>query len=357
MQRNKFLRRLLVLICVCSLFTACSSTKVTTTKKDDADSSGSKTEVTEAPKATDAPEEAADTSQEDTDAAEENSEGEIYGLGDLITVSQDGKEMYKLSIDSVTTTDERNEYAETDPEQVVTIGYSYWNVGSEEDVYISDYDFKVIDADKNVCDTYPATISNYATNAPLGTKCYAESSFGLAKASDTIQLHFYDNIFSTSSDIIFDLPTDTVSEEKHDDAVTYAPPTDCYKVGESIKVSGESGEYTITINSAKKVKERNEYAGQDAEAVWLLDYTYENTGYDEDLYVSDTQCVVVDQNGEIGSTYPGDVTKYPDYAPKGTKCTAQMCFGTKSDTDTIYLYFYDNMFNTKADMVVEVKAK
>lgn len=88
-----------------------------------------------------------------------------------------------------------------------------------------------------------------------------------------------------------------------------------------------------------------------------MDYTYENVSCANDLYISDIQCVVVDGNGQVGSSYPGNYSKYPDDTPKGAKCTAEMCFGTKADTDTIYLYFYDNMFSGKADMVFEITEK
>lgn len=360
MKKNKLIK-LLVILLVCTIFTACGPSKVTTIESDDEGSTKVTTDVTNTKEDTDSKEETDESvvPEETTEAPVEETETEdkSYGLGDLITVSQDGKDMYCLSIDSVTTTDERSEYAETEPEQVVVIGYSYWNIGSEDDVYISDYDFKVIDGDKNVCEAYPGTIYDYPTSTPVGTKCSAQLCYGLNAKSENIQLHFYDNITGSASDFIIDLPADGVSKKNHDDVVTFKEPSDFYKVGDTITVKGESGDYDITINSAKKVKERNEYASQDVKAVWVLDYTYENTGSDEDLYISDSQCIAVDENGQVGASYPGEIQNYPQDTPKGTKCTAEMCFGTKSDTDNIYIYFYDNMFNYKADMVVKVTDK
>ncbi len=351
MKKNNFMK-VLILLLVCSMLTACSSSKVTTTKKDDTDTAKVETNDSE-----DATVESEEESTTDAVAPEEAGTDQKYGLGDLISVSVDGQEKYMISIDGVTTTDERNEYADTNPAQVIVIDYSYWNVGCEEDIYISDYDFKVIDAEKNVCSSYPGTINYYPSNAPLGTKCSAQACFGLDKESENVELHFYDNLLSTSSDFIIDIPTNAVSEVAHDDAASYTAPKDCYKVGDTVTVSGDSGDFNITINSAKKIKERNEYASQEVGAVWIVDYTYENISVEEDIYVSDIDFIAVDKNGNVGSSYPGDYTKYPEDTPKGTKCTAELCFGTKTDTDTIYLYYYDNMFNEKADMIFEITEK
>lgn len=345
MKRNIFMK-VVVLLLVCSMLTACSKSKVTTTKKDDADTTKVETEVPEEP--------ATESTESEEPASEDAGADQKYGLGDLISVSVDGEEKYLLSIDGVTTTDERNEYADTNPAQVITIDYTYWNVGSEEDIYISDYDFKVIDAEKNVGSSYPGTINDYPSNAPMGTKCSAQACFGIDKESENVELHFYDSIFSSSSDFTIEIPTNGVSEDKHENAASYTAPTDCYKVGDTVAVSGESGDFNITINSARKIEERNEYASQEVEAVWIVDYTYENVSVEEDLYVSDIDFIAVDKNGTVGSTYPGDYSKYPEETPKGTKCTAEMCFGTKADTDTLYLYYYDNMFNEKADMIFEI---
>lgn len=351
MKKQNFMK-VLVLLIVCSMLVACGS-KVTTTKKSDTDTA--KVEANDSDAGT---EEEVTTGAEGEEAVtEDTNTDQKYGLGDLISVSVDGQEKYMISIDGVTTTDERNEYADTEPAQVILVDYTYWNVGCEEDIYISDYDFKVIDADKNVCSSYPGSISDYPSNAPLGTRCSAQACFGLDKESENVELHFYDNLLNTSSDFIIEVPTNAVSEATHDDAASYTTPKDCYKVGDTFTVSGESGDFNITINSARKIEERNEYASQEVEAVWIVDYTYENVNIEEDIYVSGIDFIAVDKNGHVGSSYPGDYSKYPEDTPKGTKCTAELCFGTKTDTDTIYLYYYDNMFNEKADMIFEVTEK
>lgn len=104
MKKLNLLMKLVMLLVVCSMLTACGGSKVTTTKKEDSDT---KVEATKAPEDADVK----DADAEDADAEDANAD-QNYGLGDLITVSADGEEKYLLSIDSVTTTDERNEYAD-----------------------------------------------------------------------------------------------------------------------------------------------------------------------------------------------------------------------------------------------------
>lgn len=129
-----------------------------------------------------------------TEVKEEN---KVYGIGDTITYSEDGKELYTLTINSVTSTSERNEFWEEEVAQVIIIDYTYENIGSDEDVYISSFDFTVIDSDGNVCDTYPASINDYPQDVPTGAKCTAQEAYGLKSESSSIKLRFQPMFSST----------------------------------------------------------------------------------------------------------------------------------------------------------------
>lgn len=112
----------------------------------------------------------------------------MLGLGeDWIVEGQ-----WRLRIDSVTTTDERNEFSDKDPAQVVVVKYTYENLGYESD--FMDLYFtpdRVIDGQKKMAETYPAGQSVYPQETPIGAVCEgAEESFGLMNASDTIQIIF-----------------------------------------------------------------------------------------------------------------------------------------------------------------------
>jgi len=121
-----------------------------------------------------------------------------YKLGETWTV--DG--LWKLKFNSVTTTDYRNRFSDKNPAQVVILDYTYENLGYEDsfmDLYISSSDFKVIDADGTVADTYPADISKYPQEVPVGAKCVgAQQAFGLENESDkiTVYVELYDNKYN-----------------------------------------------------------------------------------------------------------------------------------------------------------------
>jgi len=89
---------------------------------------------------------------EEEEAAEEpeaeESEDEMYGVGD--TVEVDGVE---FTLVGVSTTDERNEFAETDPTHVVEIEYEIVN-NTEEEISIG-MDLDVYDGSGSQAESYP----------------------------------------------------------------------------------------------------------------------------------------------------------------------------------------------------------
>ncbi len=101
-----------------------------------------------------------------------------------------------------------------------------------------------------------------------------------------------------------------------------------YQLGETWEVDGQ---WKITLDSVEEVEDRNEYSDLDPAAVYLVEYTYENLGFDDGimdgLYVSLDLAQVVDAEGKMGYEYPGDVTKYPDEVPIGASITAQCVIG------------------------------
>ena len=137
-----------------------------------------------------------DTSEPDANQESETTPAEeekTYGIGDTWTV--DGQ--WSFTIDSVEPTDERNEFEETDPAQVVVIHYNYENLGYEDKDGIMDglfiEPYSAIDSDGNMCKTYPVEVE-YAQETPVGAKCAASIAFGLIKEGSpvTIPIEMYD---------------------------------------------------------------------------------------------------------------------------------------------------------------------
>jgi len=153
---------------------------------------------------------AGETSQVET---EDNPEDEVgaeaeagaseYSVGERVVISEDGTELYAITINSVKFTDERNEYSDIDPKSVVVINYTYENIAKDEDLYISSLYFKVIDSDGNVCETYPAGTTSYAQGTPLGAKCTADEAYGLMSDGADFKLLFYNDMFGSTADATF----------------------------------------------------------------------------------------------------------------------------------------------------------
>ena len=52
-------------------------------------------------------------------------EEKIYGVGETTTYKKDGQERVHFTVNSVSNTSDRNEFADSQPEQVIIIHYSY----------------------------------------------------------------------------------------------------------------------------------------------------------------------------------------------------------------------------------------
>ena len=118
---------------------------------------------------------------------------------------------------------------------------------------------------------------------------------------------------------------------------------DTYKIGESYVVEGQ---WKITVDSVETTDDRNEYSDKNPAAVYLVTYTYENLGYDDDamngLYIS-LEDGIVDSFGKMGYSYPGDISMYPQETPVGAFCQAQACIGVDNAGDfKINFYTYDS---------------
>ena len=102
-----------------------------------------------------------------------------------------------------------------------------------------------------------------------------------------------------------------------------------YGIGETWTVDGQ---WSVTINSVTKTDYRNQFADKNPAAVYMVDYTYTNLGYEDKngimdgLYI-DFSSGIVDSAGTMGYSYPGNITNYPQQVPVGATCNAQSCIG------------------------------
>lgn len=115
-----------------------------------------------------------------------------------------------------------------------------------------------------------------------------------------------------------------------------------FKIGETWEVEGK---FKITVNSVTTTDYRNEFDESNPTAVYVINYTYENIGLKEDLYV-DLESKVVDNAGKVASSYPGDTEKYPEYVPVGAHCEAEATIGVENaGSFKDYVSVYDDDYN------------
>lgn len=134
-------------------------------------------------------------------------EAKVYGPGETWTV--DGE--FSLTFTSAASTDDRNQFSEETPGQVVILTYDYENIGVEKsfmDLYISSSNFKVIDGNSEMASTYPALTTGNPQETPIGAKSVgAQTAYGLNTASSeiTVNVEVYGNKYKQYN-AVFKLP-------------------------------------------------------------------------------------------------------------------------------------------------------
>ena len=151
-------------------------------------------------------EETSDFSDSDLESKQEE-QNKVYGLNETWTV--DG--LWSLTFTSVTQSEERNQYSDKTPAQVIYLNYDYENIGYQndlQDLFIGSTSFQIIDSAGEIAETYPLTSTTYPQQIPVGAKCVgAQECIALNNASDNIKIivSLYDNNY-TEHTATFELP-------------------------------------------------------------------------------------------------------------------------------------------------------
>lgn len=115
-----------------------------------------------------------------------------------------------------------------------------------------------------------------------------------------------------------------------------------FKIGETWEVDGK---FKIVVNSVTETDDRNQFDESNPAAVYIINYTYENLGVSDELYVS-FEDMIVDATGKVGYSYPGDIEKYPQSIPVGANCEAEACVSVdNAGSFKDYVSIYDDEFN------------
>lgn len=138
------------------------------------------------------------TSEGEPNFVEVNNENAIYPVSDVeekVYTKDEWWEIpneFKLKINSVTPTDDRNQFSHKEPEQVVIINYTYENLGYEssiQDLFMTPD--SVVDSERSLAETYPARTGTKPTTVPVGSVLEgAEEAYGLKNPGGTITIIF-----------------------------------------------------------------------------------------------------------------------------------------------------------------------
>ena len=255
-------------------------------------------------------------------AADEFGVGEVWIVDDLLT----------LEIVKVTEVEERNEYSDKDPEAVYIVDYVYKNLGYEDENWDGLYigiDSQVVDAAGEMGYSYPGDYTYYPKETPVGAVCYAQCCIGVDNAGDfRLYVTEYDNDGNRhKATFNVEVDADPVEFAEIDREDKMEPYPGALWIGEAWVVDGQ---WSLTVTGITETEERNEFSDYDPAAVYIVDYSYTNLGYESDnwdgVYISLDGCVM-DSVGFMGYSYPGDVTAYAKETPEGATCKAQACIG------------------------------
>lgn len=115
---------------------------------------------------------------------------DTYKIGETYVVEG----QWKITVDSVEATDERNEYSDKKPNAVYVVTYTYENIGYESDysdgLYI-DLEDGIIDSAGKMGYSYPGDVTLYPQETPIGASCEAQACIGVGNPG-SFKINFTD---------------------------------------------------------------------------------------------------------------------------------------------------------------------
>ena len=154
-----------------------------------------------------------------------------------------------------------------------------------------------------------------------------------------------ENLNSTSKD---NETTSVLNKNKNTNANTSSNNTNTtsqitqMKLNEPYLISNSYGEYSVTFEGIRETLDRNQFSDITPKKVIFVDYSYENISCEEDVYVSEIKFKVLDDSGNVLSTYPvSDSTKNHSSVPIGGKSSGADAFAIMTDTKSITILYYD----------------
>jgi hypothetical protein len=132
---------------------------------------------------------------------------------------------------------------------------------------------------------------------------------------------------------------------------------DGYPVGKDVVINSNSGKYSITIDSVKESKARNEFADSQPKRIIIVNFTYKNISCKEDVTISALYLHVYDSNGKLLETYPSTETKESARISTGKHHSASVAYGIDDSSKQVQIDLYDifNPLNHAATFQADIK--
>lgn len=134
------------------------------------------------------------TNNSDSKAASSNvsASSNKYTAGDSVTVDSSTGQ-YSVSIDKATESKNRNDTADSQPNRIIIVNYSYKNISCKQDLSVSHLYFHVYGSDGKLLEVYPSTDAHWPTQTiSVGKSNSASVAYGLNDDSKQITVELYD---------------------------------------------------------------------------------------------------------------------------------------------------------------------
>jgi len=242
---------------------------------------------------------------------------------------------WALTVTGVTATDDRNPFSEKAPVAVYIVDYTYTNLGYTDTLGLMDglyfnINDTVIDCTNKTGYSYPLSVID-PQEAPVGATCDAQVCIGVDNAGDfKLYVTEYDGNYNKQK-VTFNATVGSQVDASETHAKfnvdISAEKSITYNIGETWTVDGQ---WTLTVTGVTLTEDRNQFSDKSPAAVYIVDYTYTNIGYEDSLGIMDgiyftLDDIIVDSIGKMGDSYPLTVTKSAQEAPVGATSDGQVC--------------------------------
>lgn len=133
----------------------------------------------------------------------------------------------------------------------------------------------------------------------------------------------------------------TTSSDANADLTQTAEENSTYKIGDTVTVHTNRGDYSLKFTGVRETTERNPYADEKPQRVVILEYEYKNISFDADVVVSYLYFRTYDKDGNALTVYPDTSVKATTNISQGKTATASCAYGLNSSDNFITVDFYD----------------